>query len=323
MKKILFIFITILLFSVTGCAKNSNKIIVYTAMEEERIQAMKKQVEEKFPNYNILIEQVGTGNLAAKIKTEKNNIEADIIIDLELSHMENLKENFADLSSFDQSMYLDNINPTHNKYFKWVKNYAGIIIDKDYFKEHNLEIPKTYEDLLKPEYKGLIAMPDPSTSGTGYSYYLNVVNLYGEKEAIEYFKKLNNNVKQFTESGSGPISLLKQGEIAIAMGMSFQGAAEINSGANYEVIELETGAPYNETGIAIINGRENKENIKEVFEWIISSFNKYDKENFVPGKILKDQETKVKNYKDAVKDADMTGLSDIKLKDKLIKEWDI
>lgn len=324
MKKYLYLILILVLVFVTGCEKNKDKIIIYTAMEEERIQAMKEQVKEKFPELNIVIEQVGTGNLAAKIKTEGSNIEADIVIDLEGAHMENLKDNFADLSNYDQSMYLDGINPSHNKYFMWVKNHAALIINKDYFNEHNLDVPKTYEDLLSDKYKGLIAMPDPTTSGTGYSYYLNVVNLYGEEKAIEYFKNLNKaNMKQFTESGSGPISLLKQGEIAIAMGMSFQGAAEINNGSNYEIIELDTGAPYNVTGVSIIKGRENKNNIKEVFEWIIKDFNKYDKENFVPGKILKDQVTRVPNYKDATKDADMTGLSDIVLKNKLIEKWDI
>lgn len=33
-------------------------------------------------------------------------------------------------------------------------------------------------------------MPDPKTSGTGYGFYLNVVNIMGEDKAIEYFKKL-------------------------------------------------------------------------------------------------------------------------------------
>lgn len=324
MKKIMYLFLTILIVFVTGCeSKKNDKVVVYTAMEEERIQAMKEQLKEKFPDIDVVVEQVGTGNLAAKIKTEGSKMEADIIVDLEAAHMENLKDNFSDLTNFDQSMYLENMNPSHNKYFMWVKNYAGITIDKDYFTKHNLNIPKTYDDLLKEEYKGLIAMPDPTTSGTGYAYYLNVVNELGEDKALDYFSKLANNVKQFTSSGSGPISLLKQGEIAIAMGMTFQGVAEINNGSNYEIVELESGAPYNLTGVAIINGKETKSNVKEVFEWIISDFNKYDKENFVPGKILKDQTTKIENFPEVKKDANMTGLDSIDIKNSLIEKWDI
>ena len=47
-------------------------------------------------------------------------------------------------------------------------------------------------------------MPDPKTSGTGYGFYLNAVNIMGEDKAIEYFKKLKENMREYTNSGSGP-----------------------------------------------------------------------------------------------------------------------
>ena len=197
----------------------------------------------------------------------------------------------------------------------------NLIIDKDYFKEHNLKIPRTYEDLLKKEYKNLIAMPDPKTSGTGYAFFLNAVNVMGEKEAVSYFKKLKNNLREFTTSGSGPTNLLKQGEIAIALGMTSQGVAAINEGYNFEIVELETGSPYNTTSFGIIKGRETDENVKKVFNWLVSDFGKFDKENYMPDKILKDQVSNVKNYPTNLKDADMTDIDSIEVKNKLTEVW--
>lgn len=322
MKKLLAILLSLLCLLLAACGNSSNRIVIYTCQEEERIQAMKSSIKEDFPDLDVVIEQVGTGNLAAKIKSEGSNIEADIIIDLEGSHMENLKDNFYDLSEFDRSVFFDGVNPTHNKYVMWVKNHAAITVDVDYFKNNDLEYPTSYEDLLDSKYQGLIAMPDPVTSGTGYAYYLNIVNLMGEEEALNYFKKLTNNIKQYTQSGSGPISLLKQGEIAIAMGMEFQGVSEINNGSNYKIIELDTGAPYNETGAAIINGKQDKEGVKDLFQYLISEFHYIDCEEFVPGKLLINQETKVPNYVD-MNDADMIGLDNINLKQELLRKWDL
>ena len=323
MKRILTLLLScILLINLSACSNSSNKIIIYTCQEEERIQAMKKGIEENFPDLNVVVEQMGTGNLAAKIKSEGTGIEADIVIDLESSHMENLKDNFADLSSFDTSVFLDDVNPSHNKYVMWVKNHAGITIDKAFFDQKGWEYPSSYEDLLDPKYEGLIAMPDPSTSGTGYAYYLNMVNLKGEDGALSYFNDLTKNIKQYTQSGSGPISLLKQGEIAIAMGMEFQGAAEITDGSDYKIIEIETGAPYNLTGAGIISGRESKEGVKELFQYLISDFHYVDCEEYVPGKLLKDQTTKLANFVD-IKDGDMSGIDDIDLKQQLLGKWDL
>lgn len=320
MKKYVLLLI-IMLFFITGCGGNSQRIVVYSSAEEERNDALKEQLKEKFPDLDVVVQYMPTGNNAAKIKSEGKDVEADIILGLETSYMEGLKDNFADLSYYDDSYYVDGINPEHNKYLVYEKYTASIIIDKDYFEKNELEIPKTYEDLLKKEYKGLIAMPDPKTSGTGYMYYLNVYNELGEKDALDYFDKLSENILQFTTSGSGPISLLKQGEIAIAMGMTYQGASAITEGANFEILELETKTPYNTTSVAIIDGRETKENVKEVFEFITKEFSKYDKEHFIPGKILKEQDTKIPNYPTTLTDANMTGVDSLELKEELLEKW--
>ena len=321
MKTKMLILLVTILFFVTGCGSNTDTITIYTSAEENRNQELIAKLAEKFPNLNINVQPLATGNSAAKIKAEGTAVEADIILALETAHMEALKDNFADLSYYDDSHYVEGINPDHNKYLIYEKYTASIIIDKTYFEKNNLDYPTSYEDLLNPAYSGLIAMPDPKTSGTGYMYYLNVVNIMGKDKALEYFDNLSANIKQFTTSGSGPISMLKQGEIAIAMGMTYQGVEEISKGANFEIIELDTKTPYNTTSVAIISGRENKANVKEVFEYITTEFSKYDKENYVPGKILKDQENKIENYPANLTDADMTSITDSNIKDQLISEW--
>ena len=237
MKKILLCLLCLVF--ITGCGEKKEQVVIYTSMEEERVQKLKEMSKEEFPDLDVIVQYIATGNSAAKIKTEKENIEADIILDLETAHMVSVKENFADLSEFDSSIYLEGVNQADN-YLTWIKYTMNLIVDTKYFEEHNLKIPETYEDLLKKEYKGLIAMPDPKTSGTGYAFFLNAVNVMGEKKAEEYFKKLSDNMREYTTSGSGPTNLLKQGEIAIAMGMTQQGVEAINEGYDFKIVELKT-----------------------------------------------------------------------------------
>ena len=321
MKKILLLFFGVLTITfMSGCSNDEDRIVIYTSMEEERNAALREQIKEEFPDLDIVVQHMATGNSAAKIKNEKTNVEADIVLDLETAHMVSIQDNFADLSDFDDSIYLDGVNTSTN-YYTWVKNTMSLIIDNKYFKNHNLEIPKTYEDLLKPEYKNLIAMPDPKTSGTGYAFYLNAVNVMGENEAIEYFKDLKSNLREFTTSGSGPTNLLKQREIAIALGMTSQGVQAINEGYDFEIVELTTGSPYNTTSFGIIKGRETNENVTKVFEWLMNDFGKFDKENYMPDVILKNQESNVKNYPTDLTDADMTGIDSVEIKEKLTEKW--
>lgn len=320
MKKIYLLIMIGVCLLLTGCGSNKERVVIYTSMEENRNQELKKMLKEKFTDIDVIVQYMATGNSAAKIKNEGSNVEADIVIDLETAHVVSLENNFADISNIDSSMYLDGEVKSKN-YLPWVKYTMNLIVDNDYMKEHNLSVPKTYEDLLKEEYKGLIAMPDPKTSGTGYAFYLNVVNIMGEDKAIEYFKKLKNNLREFTTSGSGPTNLLKQKEIAIAMGMTAQGVEAINDGYNFSIASLSTGSPYNTTSAAIIKGRESNENVIKVFEWLIKDFGLYDKEYFMPDKILKDQKISVENYPTDLVDANMSGIDSTKTKDKLTERW--
>lgn len=317
-KKLLLLLIGVLF--ITGCGEKKERVVIYTSMEEVRNQELKEQVKEEFPELDVVVQYLATGNSAAKIKNEKESVEADIVIDLETAHIENLKDIFANLSNFDSSIFVEGAVKDEN-YFPWVKQTMALIIDKDYFEKNDLEVPKTYEDLLNNDYKNLIAMPDPKTSGTGYAFYLNVVNIMGEKEAIKYFKDLKKNLREFTTSGSGPTNLLKQGEIAIALGMTSQGVISINEGYNFEIVELDSGSPYSTTSCGIIKGREDNENVKAVFEWLISEFGKYDKENYMPDIILKNQDNKMNNYPTDLKDANMEGIDSTDTKDSLIKKW--
>lgn len=80
-------------------------------------------------------------------------------------------------------------------------------MDTEALAAKNLPAPASYDDLLKPEYKGLISMPSPKSSSTGYIFLLNMVNERGEEAAFAYFDQLAENMsgQGFTTSGSGPV----------------------------------------------------------------------------------------------------------------------
>ena len=188
-------------------------------------------------------------------------------------------------------------------------------------KKYGLEAPQSYEDLLKPEYRGLIAMPDPKSSGTGYFFYKSWVNQWGEERALQYVDALYENLKQLTDSGNGPVKLLKQGEIAVGLGMTFQAMNEINAGQPLEIIFPEGGSPYSLAGTAVIRGREQDPEIREIMDFLANDFFVYDKENFSPDLLYEGQINKVPNYPQNIIYADMEGIQDDNEKERLLKLW--
>lgn len=303
--------------------ESNDTIIIYSSMEQYRGEELQKQLDERFPDKNILVMYVSTAKSAAKIQTEKEGSDADIMVGLETSYMEKIKDSLGDLHGVSVQEYEDIFSLENNdyKYITWEKQAGTFIVNKEVLKKYNLEMPTSYEDLLNPAYKDLIAMPDPKTSGTGYFFYKSLVNAWGEEEALAYFDKLHKNVKSFTESGSGPVKLLIQNEIAIGLGLTFQAVEEQNAGSPFEIIYPKEGSPYSLTGTGVIKGREKDEDVMEVFDFIANEFMVYDKEYFSPEKVLKKQENKIKNYPTNVHYANMDGISEITEKERLLKLW--
>ncbi len=307
----------------TACGEKKKIITIYASSEDYRIENAQKMLDEKFPEYDVRIEYKSTGDLSAKLKAEGTKTECDIIMELENVYLEKCVDSLAELKDVDFGVYLDDLVPASKKYVPFIRTSGSIIVNKKVLEEKNIPMPASYDDLLKPEYKGLISMPNPKTSGTGYIFLLNLVNEWGEEKAFEYFDGLAKNISGagFTSSGSGPVSALNMGEAAIGLGMTFQAVSYINEGSDFEILYFEEGSPYNAYSSAVIKGKETDEDVMKVFEYILSDVTPKDKELYAPEKIYKDLDYKMENFPENIPYGDMTGLNDTDIKDELLNKW--
>jgi thiamine transport system substrate-binding protein len=65
--------------------------------------------------------------------------------------------------------------------------------DKQYFKDKNLALPQSLQDLTKPEYRGLLAVENPATSSPGLAFLLATVAEFGEEGYLDFWKDLRAN----------------------------------------------------------------------------------------------------------------------------------
>jgi iron(III) transport system substrate-binding protein len=317
--------VVLVLAALVSCGNSgaeSKRVIIYTSTEDFRTEHMQELLKEKFPDYDIVLEVLSTGNHAAKIKAEGSATEADILLNLETGYMESLQDVFADLSSFDTSPFLPELVPASKKFLPWDKSSGAIVINRTKLAELGLAVPASYQDLLNPAYKGLISMPNPKSSGTGYMFLVSLINAWGEDAAFAYFDGLAENILQFTTSGSGPVNALIQGEVAIGLGMTLTATQAINSrGVPLEMTFFAEGAPSITTGMAIIKGKETRPIVKEVFEFSMTTLVREDKELYCPEPIFIDQPNNIPNYPRNIPYADMAGVYDQDLKARLLERW--
>jgi thiamine transport system substrate-binding protein len=65
--------------------------------------------------------------------------------------------------------------------------------DKAYFAEKGLAVPTTLEDLLKPEYNGLLVVENPATSSPGLAFLMATIAHFGEDGYLNYWLGLRDN----------------------------------------------------------------------------------------------------------------------------------
>ena len=110
---------------------------------------------------------------------------------METAYLEKIKDNLdpvEDLSTLD---YLDDMHAPDGKYVIWERQAGSIVVSKTVLEKYKPSgAGRHMRNLLKPEYKNLIAMPDPKSSGTGYFFYKGLVNQWGEEKAWNRFHRL-------------------------------------------------------------------------------------------------------------------------------------
>lgn len=322
-KGLIFLLAVTLLFTALATTRGEASIVICASSEQYRNDVLQEQLNRKFPQYNIIVMYMSTGKAASKILSEGKDTEVDILVGLETGYLNKISHHLADISDRSDVPYLPGITPEDNgnRWVTWERQAGAMVVNQEVLNKYGLEAPAAYEDLLKPEYEGLISMPDPKSSGTGYFFYKNWSNLWGDEETGNYVDALHRNLKQFTESGSGPIKLLKQGEIAVGLALTFQAVSEINNGQPFEIIYPPEGSPYSLTGTALIDGHQKKDGVEEVYDFIINEFLLYDKEHFSPEIVYEGQKIILENYPAEINYADMTGIQDDQEKERLLALW--
>jgi len=162
----------------------------------------------------------------------------------------------------------------HDPDWHWVGYYFGAIgfaSNTEFLKRVGAQAPTSWEDLLKPVFKGQVAIAFPYTSGTSYTVLATLVQLMGENKAFEYWKKLHANVHHYDKSGSAPVTQAGLGEVGVAVSFSHDILTTGSEQGNPITMTFpKEGTGYEIGGISILKGGPEPELAKKFTDWALS-----------------------------------------------------
>lgn len=190
----------------------------------------------------------------------------------------------------------------------WTGVYIGALgfcSNVELLEELGIEAPDSWEDLIAPELEGNIAMAHPATSGTAFTAFWSVITLEADKleypdgmgeegeevegtgegynedgtptqaaidNAFEYFSAFNQNVLQYTRSGSAPGRMAGGGEVAVSVIFSHDCVKLQVEGFEGIVVNTfpEEGTGYEIGGMAILKNAPELEAAKAWVDWALT-----------------------------------------------------
>ena len=256
-------------------AKAEGELVVYGSCEEDYLSAVCKHFEELY-GIKTQFQRLSTGEVPTKIEEENGNPSADVWF----GGTNNPYDTAVAKGLLDNSYVPVNAAHLTKDIYKnpdgyWYGIYTGILgfmVNKDELARLGLEAPKTWDDLLKEEYKGLIWLSNYNTAGTAKLVINTMIQKYGHDEGIQYLVDLDKNIEVYTKSGSGPSKNVGTGECIIGIGFLHDGITQIldNGYDNIGLVIPSSGTSFEIGATAMFKGAAHPNAAKLWLEYALS-----------------------------------------------------
>jgi iron(III) transport system substrate-binding protein len=259
----------------TTQAATAQKLTVLCGPQEDWCIAATKAFQQETGIVTNYV-RLSSGEAIARLTASKDNPEFDVWWGGPMDGFQVAK---------DQSLIESYVSPNNavipatlkDKDGYWAGIYVGALgfcSNKDVLAKLGVAVPTSWQDLLNPKLQGQVAMAHPATSGTAFTAFwtVNTINNFDLEKSFAYFKQLNNNILQYTKTGSAPGPMAGRGEVAVAIIFSHDCVMYEKQGMTALTVSFPSeGTGYEIGGVAIIKGARNMDAAKKWVDWSLSA----------------------------------------------------
>ena len=203
-------------------AQNVNQITVYSALPEDVVHGYLAVFQAKHPEVKVNLVNKVTLAIADQLLAEQNDPQADVIWGLAVTSM--LPLEWAHLLTLYAPVGIKNISPFFrdvNEPPQWVGIAARSVVfcvNTDELEKRKLPKPESWQDLIKPIYKGQLLILAPGQTSVGYLLLSTMLQMYGDTQGWEYLAQLDKNADgHYANQANGVCRLVRDGKYPIGI----------------------------------------------------------------------------------------------------------
>ncbi|MGC9530612.1 MAG: ABC transporter substrate-binding protein [Candidatus Bipolaricaulaceae bacterium] len=253
---------------------------MYTAFDADQAQVYIEAFEAAHPDIDVQWVRLSSGQVLARIRAEAANPQASIWFGgSNTSHIAAAQDGLLEpyTESLAWQFMPDQFKDAAGRWIGIYVGYIGFVTNTEFLEDVGAEAPASWQDLLKPEFKGEISLAYPFSSGTAYTTLAGMLSAIGspepgfDPEDEAFIKAFNKQVHHYNESGSACITQAGIGEIGVGVAFSHD-ILKKGVAAGYPVVMTfpSEGTSYEIGGMALIRGGPELELAKIFYDWALS-----------------------------------------------------
>ncbi len=219
-------------------AKEEGKVSWYTTVSIPESQQFAALFQQQFPGIKVDIIRSGSGAIVNRIVSEANAGK----------HLVDLVQGFSSRGGYTALKQRGILAQYKSPEYKFLPSelkdpagYWGSHFQNTFVLAYNTrmvkgsDIPKTYDDLLKPKWKGKQILNDTEN----YEWFDGLLHFWGKEKGLAYFRKLAQQEQVFQRGARGRVQLVAAGEFPLTIGYGPHVQSFVVKGAPIDWVPLE------------------------------------------------------------------------------------
>ena len=252
-----------------GCSSPKQIVVVYSPHGPDVLKDYEAKFEAAHPDVDVQWIDAGSQEVYSRVKAERGRPQCDVwwggpsTLFMQAAEDGLLEPYTPTWANTIGDTYKD----AQGRWFGTFRSPLGILYNTRHYKKE--AVPQTWDDLLKPEWKGKIAFRKPLASGTMRTFIgAMVLRAPSEDEGIAWLRKLHDAREAYVENPQLLYDHIKKQEELISVWLMPDVALQRErNGYPFECV-VPPQAPVLTEGIAIVKGAPHMDWAKKFYEFV-------------------------------------------------------
>lgn len=244
----------------------ANTLTVYSAGPQALIDELASVYGEK-SGVRTNVFQSTTGQVMARLESERRNPLADVVISASWNSAEALKEQGL-LKAYEPEH--PDLIPEFLRDSHYVAQGAAalaILVNT----RRDKPTPTDWDDLAGPAFRGEVTMPDPAQSGTAFELVLGLLTSRGEEQGWQLFEDLADNDMLVPGPNARALNPVLQGaKAAVFGGVDYIAYRQQAAGESIDIVFPESGTVIAPRPMMIMASTQQPEAARAFLDFVLS-----------------------------------------------------